>query len=160
MLNREKERTDRLLALIRRVEAGGNYNATFGHADAVADLGFLTVEEVMEKQTMILAGGSKSSAIGAYQFLQKTLLDLVHAGIVDEDDFFTPGIQDRLARELLRRRGWDRYLAGQISAETIQRSLSMEWASLPKDATDKSFYAGDGLNKALVSTEELQKAIA
>ena len=63
-------------------------------------------------------------------------------------------MQDRLATALLERRGYSKFLNGAISEARFMRNLSQEWASLPKDMGGASYYAGDGLNRALTSPQE------
>ena len=55
-----------------------------------------------------------------------------------------------MGRELLRRRGYEDYKAGKLSTKKFIRNLSMEWASLPEDESNESYYKGIGNNKALV----------
>jgi hypothetical protein len=50
-------------------------------------------------------------------------------------------------------------LNGTITLEQFALNLSKEWASLPKDASNKSYYDGDGLNKALVDYAEVVKVL-
>lgn len=67
-------------------------------------------------------------------------------------------MQDRMALELLRGRGYDRFVAGTLSAEQFAINVAKEWAAMPL-ANGRSFYAQDGVNRALVSYEEFMRAI-
>jgi hypothetical protein len=94
------------------------------------------------------------SAAGRYQIIRATL-----QGLVDSDwkmtDLFDTETQDLLALNLLRRRGWDRWLAGRLSDSAFADALSMEWASLPY-RTGRSYYAGDVHgNRSLVARAEV-----
>jgi len=149
-----------LLDLIGDAEAEGQYNAVFGDANQTEiDFSGKTLKEVSQYQTEQVFGGSPSSAVGKYQFLQKTLTGLQKEMGLTGDEKFTPELQDQMAEKLLERRGWNEFLEGKIDMEELQRRLSQEWASLPTDSSDKSYYQGDGLNKASVSSNTLRKTI-
>src|SRR5690606_22390784 len=74
-------------------------------------------------------------------------------------EIFNETLQDDLAVALMIRRGYLRYLRNEITAVTFANNLAKEWASLPvvidmqgssrKVKKGQSYYAGDGLNKAL-----------
>jgi hypothetical protein len=77
-------------------------------------------------------------------------------------DLFNENNQDRLATQLLYRRGLQDYLDGRISANKFANSLAKEWASLPVVSGPKkgrSYYSGDGLNKSHVSVEAFIGAV-
>jgi muramidase (phage lysozyme) len=112
-----------------------------------------------------------SSAAGAYQFMRATLIGLakeIHS--LKGTEVFTPDLQDRLAYHLLKRRGYQEFVTGNITLVDFARRLAMEWASFPVLAECKgshrfikrgqSFYAGDGVNKALVSSEKVEAVLA
>lgn len=152
--NPASERT--VLDFIGQAEAAGNYNAISGNARNQEPLDRLTVAQVMQLQQEMIANKQKfpSSAIGKYQFINSTLKGLVNELEIDEGALFTPELQDRLGYALLERRGLSQYRSGEIGKEQFARNLAMEWASLPLPS-GQSYYAGDGLNKALVSYEDL-----
>ncbi len=110
-----------------------------------------------------------SSACGRYQFMDATLRDLAEELELKAEDVFTPDYQDRLGFHLLRRRGYDKWIKGTLSDWAFMLNLAKEWASFPVPYTVKggsrtvtrgqSFYAGDGLNKALVSAEDVEKTL-
>lgn len=105
-----------ILALIRRRESGGDYNAQWGggaYSGGARDFVNMTVREVLAVQREMLrhpGNTANSSAVGAYQIVGTTLggekLDgtggLVAKLQISLDEQFTPQLQDRLARELLR----------------------------------------------------------
>lgn len=82
---------------------------------------------------------------------------------------FNPLNQDILAVRLLERRGIDAFVSGEIDAVAFARNLAMEWASLPVLADTighgrdlkrgQSWYAGDALNLAMVSAEEMERVL-
>ncbi|WP_085032296.1 hypothetical protein [Ensifer aridi] len=111
-----------------------------------------------------------SSAAGAYQFMRATLIGLAREiPSIKGTDIFTPELQDRLGYHLLKRRGYEEVVTGKITLVDFARRLAMEWASFPVLADCKgshrfikrgqSFYAGDGLNKALVKPEKVEAVL-
>lgn len=115
----------------------------------------MTIREVLAWQDGIDAK-YMSEAAGKYQILEDTLRGLWKEAGLSLDDLFDEAGQDKLATALLKRRGLDRYMAGKIGAEEFANNLAREWASLPCVSGPKkgrSFYDGDGLNKALVDVK-------
>ncbi|WEX86721.1 hypothetical protein PZN02_003046 [Sinorhizobium garamanticum] len=111
-----------------------------------------------------------SSAAGAYQFMRATLIGLAkEIPSVKGTDLFTPDLQDRLGFHLLKRRGYQAFVTGELSLVEYGRRLAQEWASLPVLADTRgrqqqvkrgqSYYAGDGLNKALVKPEKVEAVL-
>lgn len=157
-----------LLAFIRSVETGRKdgsaYTTIYGHNEAKLPkpITSMTVDEV------IAAGQGwtrayRSSAAGAYQFLNATLKDLKRTEKLTGREVFTPALQDRLGLALLLRRGFDGFMAGTIGLNAFGLGLAKEWASFPVLADTKgahravkrgeTYYAGDKLNRALVTPE-------
>ena len=67
-----------------------------------------------------------------------------------------------MALALLERRGLSKYKAGKISAEQFGNNLAKEWASFPVVTGSKrgrSYYAGDGLNKAHLGVSEVMDVV-
>lgn len=110
-----------------------------------------------------------SSAAGAPQFMRATLIDLAKELHLRGDQVFDPDLQDRLAYHLLKRRGYLDFVNGKISMVAFAKGLAQEWASFPvlvdcrgahRDIKrGQSFYAGDGLNKALVKPEKVEAVL-
>lgn len=146
-----------LLDLISEHESNGNYNVVYGGKEI--DLTHMTVDEVLQWQTNFVRAGSPSSAAGRYQIIHDTLDGLKKEMGLTGKETFSEDMQDRMATVLLNRRGYDDYLAGNISEAKFMNNLSKEWASLPKDMNGRSYYAGDGLNKALTSPESVITAM-
>ena len=67
--------------------------------------------------------------------------------------------QDRAYQRLIERRGLNKYKNGEISVETFATNLSKEWAALPKDASNVSYYAGVNNNKSLTDWNTVIQAI-
>lgn len=158
-----------LLEFIRRTETGRSgreaYDVMYGHKKISPPLTQMTLDQA------IAAGpgwtkAHKSSAAGAYQFMNDTLKDLKrdpgYAGILK----LTPEAQDMLGYALLQRRGFEKFLRGEISVQQFGLALAQEWASFPVLAVTKgahrqvargeTYYAGDALNKALVKPEAIE----
>lgn len=110
-----------------------------------------------------------SSAAGAAQFMRATLQGLSKELNLSGSQIFNADFQDRLAFHLLKRRGYQEYMAGKITAIEFGRRLAQEWASLPVLADcqgahrpvkrGQSFYAGDGLNKSLITPEQVEAVL-
>jgi len=98
--------------------------------------------------------------------MRATLQDLAKELGLSGSQKLDADLQDRLAFHLLKRRGYEAFMAGQISRTEFGKRLAQEWASFPVLAATKgqkrqvqrghSFYAGDGLNKALVKPEAVE----
>jgi len=153
-----------LLDFIARFESRGNYNIIFG-GSIVPELTTMNLTNVQKLMTRMLAdqrrrqGRSISTAVGKYQIIRKTLRSLITNMRLDPNAaIFDPPMQDRMALELLRGRGYDRFVAGTLSAEQFAINVAKEWAAMPL-ANGRSFYAQDGVNRALVSYEEFMRAI-
>jgi muramidase (phage lysozyme) len=122
----------------------------------------MSVKEVMQWQSDYVRQGNASSAVGKYQIISTTLAGLVRELGLDADQKFDAAMQDRLAIALLERRGAEDYVNKALSRDDFAASLAKEWAALPKvvgENSNDSYYASDGLNKSLVSVDEVRKAI-
>ena len=154
-----------LLDFIATPESGGDYGVVWGRIKPAdrpkRPLVSMTIAEVLAWQESIDAR-YQSEAAGRYQIMEDTLRPLPAEAGLKMYDLFNEANQDALATVLLRRRGLDKFIADQISAEEFANNLAREWASLPVVTGPKagrSFYAGDGLNKSHVSVEEFLAAV-
>lgn len=116
-----------------------------------------------------------SSAAGAGQFMRDTLDapktegDLKGQFGLTGRELFDADLQDRMAYHLLKRRGYEKFITGQIGIVAFAKALAQEWASFPvltstqgahrKVARGETFYAGDKLNKALIKPEQVEKLL-
>lgn len=148
-----------LLDFIAKHESGGDYNVVWGRIkkeDRPANpLTEMTIGEVLAWQDKI-DPHYPSEAAGRYQILEDTLRGLYEEAGMYLGSLFNEAAQDRLAIQLLTRRGLFDYLAGRISVEKFANSVAREWASLPCVSGPKkgrSYYGGDGLNRALARVE-------
>lgn len=152
-----------LLQLIAKVESKGNYNAYFGNvANSSIDFTKMSIAEVMNWQVNHVRQGNLSSAVGRYQIIDTTLSGLVRQLGIDTSRKFDQATQDQLAIALLERRGAEAYVNEELTRDQFAANLAKEWAALPKVIganPHESYYASDGLNKSLVSVNEIRKAI-
>lgn len=147
-----------MLDLIGRAEASQKgYEDAFGVKGRVPVTN-MSVDEVLDFQGQMKAQGSPSTAIGRYQFLNKTLTGVKKELGLTGDEKMTPELQDRMAVHLMRRRGLDSYLRGEMDKNTFANRLAMEWAGLPT-TSGHSYYYGDGLNKSQVPLEDFLQAV-
>lgn len=149
-----------LLATIAKGESGGNYNAYFGNS-ANTDIVFtsMTIADVMQWQDEFVKKGNASNAVGKYQFMRTTLHGLVKQLRINPHTRFSEPLQDYFAIKLIERRGAADYINDKITLEQFAHNLSQEWAALPRmqgEHPEKSFYAGDGLNEAKISIDEMR----
>jgi len=103
------------------------------------------------KKTISQLSQEKGSqfAMGRYQIQMRTASEVLRNAGKDPNTFkFDKKGQDYIYQLLLKRRGLDKFKAGQITKEQFAKNLSMEWAALPAGAHGRSYYAGDGKNKA------------
>ncbi|MBO6603858.1 MAG: hypothetical protein JJ938_17600 [Roseicyclus sp.] len=156
--------------LIGSVEAPQGYGQVFGgipRAERPRDLPAMTVGEVLDWQEQVVRNGSPSSAAGKYQIIRPTLAGLVAEGHVSLNDRFDWRTQDRLADQLLERRGLSDFLSGRIDETTFGQRLAQEWASFPvftedqrgRPARGQSYYAGDGLNRSHLTVDQVTRAL-
>jgi hypothetical protein len=118
----------------------------------------MSLEAVNTLQNRMVANQAgrklKSSAIGRYQFIRKTLRSIRNAFGYSGDVIFSPQVQDKFAAYLLHKRGFDKWRAGKMSRSAFQNNLAKEWASIP--TTRGQSYYGQGVG---ISNADLQKAL-
>lgn len=159
-----------LLDFIGATEAPNGYGTIYGNRQGKLPkpLTFMTLDEVVAAQRS-WSKAHGSSAAGRYQFMRATLVELMKELGVRGSQKLDANRQDRLAFHLLKRRGYEAYTAGQISRTEFGKRLAQEWASFPvladgqgahrKLKRGQSYYAGDGLNKALVKPETVEAVL-
>lgn len=163
-----------LLDAIGEIETGRKghegYDVIFAHAQAKLPkpITQMTIAELQGHQAK--GWPAKSTASGRYQFMRATLGDLRNQLGLRDGQVFNPELQDRLGYHLLKRRGYDEFMAGKIGVTEFGKRLAQEWASFPVLAATKggsrnvvrgqSYYAGDGLNKSLVTPERIETLLA
>ncbi|WP_394855507.1 hypothetical protein [Nitratireductor aquimarinus] len=128
----------------------------------------MTVDEVIAAQRT-WSRHHGSSAAGAPQFIRKTLMGLKDEFGLRGSQVFDSDLQERLAYHLLIRRGYHQFINGEIDRTEFGRRLSGEWASFPVlvdtrgahryTRRGQSYFAGDSLNKPLVSPEKVEAVL-
>ena len=163
-----------LLDFIRKTEVGridrASYDVIYGQNQhkLKKQITAMTIGELVDEQASFTKR-FKSSASGGYQFMRKTLQDLSRELRLSGKQMFDPDLQDRLGYHLLKRRGYEEFMAGKITMTEFAKRLAMEWASFPVLAATKgqhqqlkrgqSYYDGDTLNKALVKPEAIEAVL-
>ncbi|HPF77938.1 MAG TPA: hypothetical protein PLF01_01480 [Alphaproteobacteria bacterium] len=145
-----------LLDFIGKLESSDNYNVLVGGEKA--SLTKMTVKEVQELQRERKKKRLGTPA-GRYQIKDEKLNDLVRWMGINENEIFDEKLQDQMGRELLRRRGFEKFKSGEINTKEFIRHLAKEWAALPKDETNESHHKGKSNNKALTTFEKLRELL-
>ncbi len=160
----------RLLDFIGSKEAPRGYDTVFkNRMDRMPKpLTTMTVDEVIA-QGRWRTDNFGSSAAGRYQFMRATLASLKQTERLTGREVMTPEMQDRLGYALLLRRGFAKFMAGQLSVAGFGLALAQEWASFPVLAPTKgahrplqrgqTYYLGDGLNKVLATAGEVEAVL-
>lgn len=163
-----------LLDFLGRTETGRTgteaYRTIYGHKESSLPkpVTEFTIDELLSAQAR-WGKNWGSSAAGKFQIIRKTLQGLVKQLGLSGSAKFGTKTQDMLGLQLLLGRDYERFADGRIGVEAFALELAKEWASMPvladtKGASRKikagqSYYAGDGLNKALVSPTELRAVL-
>jgi muramidase (phage lysozyme) len=147
-------RAQPLLDLIGKTEGtdkGRGYNETLGYGAYTGgdvDLENMTISDVFKLQEKMLnnpANKMNSSAVGRYQIVKKTLIPLVkQLGMDPNTTKFDKETQDKLATELLRQRGLNKVINGEMDFASFSNNISKEWASLP-NSNGVGSYSGQGI---------------
>lgn len=144
-----------LLELIIQAESAsqGGYDAISGLVRSFRrpskPITQMTIGELLDWQDSI-DDKQDSEASGAYQIVEDTLRGFDNGDLrygsktnvnnsrslyekvgLTKSDLFSPENQDKMAIELLRYRGLDRFLAGTLSRGQFGNNLAAEWAGLP-----------------------------
>lgn len=152
-----------ILDVIGKHESRGDYDIVYGGIPASmrpTKLTAMTVQQVQAWQADIRRKGVASTAAGKYQIIYNTLGSIIAQMGFDTSRKFDATAQDEMGMHLLKGRGFQRFLDGQIDTDDMMLGLAKEWASLPVPDTGRSYYAGDGLNKAHASIAEVEQALA
>lgn len=89
-------------------------------------------------------------AIGNFQIIPSTLLNLQKRLGLPDSTLFSPATQNRMAALLLADAGHQKFVEGKISRATYQNNLAKIWAGLPL-ASGKSAYHGYAGNRATIT---------
>lgn len=159
-----------LLDFIGSIEAPRGYDTIYGNNQnkLPKPITKMTLGELIDAQASFTKR-FKSSASGRYQFMRATLQDLSRELGLRGTQVFDADLQDRLGYHLLIRRGYNEFVSGKISRTEFGKRLAQEWASFPvlaavqgahrKLQRGETFYAGDALNKALVTPAKIEAVL-
>ena len=138
-------------------ESNGNYDAYFGRIVGPHIFETYTLDQIYVFQAQMLRRDPRSTAIGRYQFLRRTLQALQQKRGLPGSTLFTHRLQDEFAVDLLIGRGYPAWWRGQLSDPEFAHNLALEWASLPDPRNyGKSAYDGDSAgNHASVALDKL-----
>ena len=165
-----------LIELIGRAEASGDPDAVYSGIPRELrpekalgkPLTECLVSEIITWQQSIRPKVA-STAVGLPQVIYKTLNGLADQGEIAGKTVFDEDAQKSVIMALLQRRGLEECASGKMSVQDFALNLAKEWASMPvprdierNGRTIKegcSYYSGDGLNKSLVSPDQVLDAI-
>lgn len=85
------------------------------------------------------AVGRMATPLGKYQIVGTTLRRLQKKMGLPDDTVFSAEVQDAMFKELLKGRGYDKYLQGKLTKNQFVRNLQGEWEGLVK--SEKSLQA-------------------
>lgn len=151
-----------LLEVIGTIEGPRGYEVIFrNRQDRLATpLTAMTLAQVLAAQPG-WATANGSSAAGRYQVIEQTLTTISADLALDPRERYDARLQDRIGYGLLLRRGFDRFIARDLSLPAFALELAREWAAFPvlapvegmhrQLAAGETYYAGDGRNRALMS---------
>lgn len=153
---------------IAKFESKGDYNIYnqgAGHRYKVGrtDFSQMTLDEVLARQTLDKNDPNKLFAIGKYQIIPDTLKEAKAKLGLKGDEMFTPEMQDRIFTDYLmesKRPELANMIRTGQGVEQAKLSGAKEWASIGVAGKgDRSYYAGDGINKAHLSSGQFESSL-
>ncbi len=144
-----------ILDLIGSVE--GTYESVYP-GGKIPGLSKMTIREAFNASENWRAKHGGTGAFGRYQLVSDPIGRAKAVGLNPETDLFSPENQDKIAIGIITKtRGIDVDMLANNPAKA-QLLLAQEWAGLPKDSSNKSYYAGDGKNAAHTTTKKVREA--
>lgn len=142
----------------------GNYNSVNlgqkgGYKASTRNLTDMTVAQILSAQR-----AKEFNAAGKYQTINSTLQEAVDKGVVSSAEKFTTEVQERIFKQYLvaiKRPEIKGFITGNNDA-TLNDALlasAKEFASVANPSTGKSYYAGQGNNKASISAEKMTESL-
>jgi len=136
------------LELLGFIEGPDGYNEVTGFAtrQPIKPVTSMTINEVLDFQRMLRQQGAKSSAMGRYQYVYKTLLYLTDTHNIDRNRLFDASMQDHLTRLEMSRCG---FYDQDTTVSELGDCLAHVWAALPLltgENRGKSRYRNTGIN--------------
>tara|TARA_R100000951_G_scaffold116272_2_gene127370 strand:- start:104 stop:907 length:804 start_codon:yes stop_codon:yes gene_type:complete len=141
--------------LSRLKQYGQAYYYAIGGKNMGPDIYKMSYEDLSRKY----GRGAK----GKYQIISSTYKEFVDKGLYkhvpNAKHDFSPETQDQIFEYMSNKKQNFKKAIEEFQKGNVNKSiwyLSREWASIPKDATDLSYYDGDGRNKALASFKDVK----
>lgn len=101
-----------------------------GTSKPTQPLSSLTIGEIKLVQDQMIKNGAISSAVGKYKLISDTLEVAQKVLKLDDSTIFSPETQDKFGQYLLERRGYSKWMKGNLSDDDFQNNLAKEWASI------------------------------
>ena len=164
----------KLLNLVAGKESGGFYDIVYG-GKRIPGLTSMTILQVLNLQKNAKNDprfGKGSSAAGKYQMMPPVIMEQAKSvGLNINTEPFSPENQDKMIVHRMKKyRHFDKFISGALSIVDFAKNLAMEFASFPvlertkghRKTVDRgqSYYAGDGLNKSLISPESVESVLS
>ncbi|MDB5443484.1 MAG: hypothetical protein JWP73_1860 [Phenylobacterium sp.] len=105
------------------------YNYGKGGPPLSKKLTAMTLDEIDAHQ-VAMQQAHQSDAMGRYQIQREKMLETRRKYGLTGQELFTPDMQDRIGRDLMRRHGYDSYCAGALPFSDLHHGFSREWASV------------------------------
>ena len=134
---------------------------------ATLDFSQMTVGEVMRRQALPNGHPDELFAVGKYQMIPGTFREAVDRLGIDQNERFTPQMQERMFADYLideKRPQVRAYITGETGGaeglQSAQLALAREFASIADPRTGKSYYDGDSAgNSASISANQVAGAL-
>jgi len=167
------EGTDEETAKSRGLKS--SYDVTYNYGRDVmpekplSEMTLAEVKQFQQKQIEATRGkipgrpkNEGTGAVGRYQITSGTLDDLKKQMGLKDTDIFSKELQDKMAIQLLKNRGLEKYLSGEITPTEFQNRISRTWASIPTTSGStpgSSFYGQPVRPDFVVPTPNAQAAV-
>ena len=144
----------------------GDKQKQFGKAYEIAYGGISMGEDIDNMSYYALTNkyGTKKTAKGKYQIIAPTFTDLVKNGLYesvpDAKRNFSALTQDAIFEFMSHKKYNFKKAVSEYNSGNVDKAiyyLSREWASIPRDKSNLSYYDGDGRNKALIDYDIVKR---
>ncbi len=141
-----------------------DYNrGTAGDTGRPIDFSKMTLQDIMNLQSLPKGNPNRLFAVGKYQLIPVTMKAAVRELGINQTARLTPQLQEALFRNYLvakKRPQVKAYITGQnANLVNAQMALAFEFASVARPDTGRSNYSGTGGNKASITANQTQRAL-
>ena len=123
----------------------------------------LTIGAFIRRGELPFGHPKRIHAIGKYQTITQTLIEVVNKGFADENEKLTPKVQERIFVEYLlthKRRSVYKFVTTGVRIDKAMLDLSKEWASIANPKTGQSYYVKrNSSDKAHTSIDAIRVAL-